>query len=128
MAYQTIGEIVRDAERRTREVFTKPNKYRYQLNVSNSELNKLYEAHIKANKIHRPMGDKQRIEWEKAVWNELKKCYRSCYRLQLPNYPEAMSRPLREIIVGWQREQLEDIVNFRLNTQEIITKLYGGKL
>lgn len=128
MAYQTTDEIVRDAERRTREVFTKPNKYGYQLNVSNSELNKLYEAHIKANRIHRPMGDKQRIEWEKAVWNELKKCYRSCYRLQLPNYPEAMSRPLREIIVGWQREQLEDIVNFRLNTQEIITKLYGGKL
>ena len=39
-----------------------------------------------------------------------------------------MTRPLREIIVGWQREQLEDIVNFRLNTQEMITKLYGGKL
>lgn len=128
MAYQTTDEIVRDAERRTREVFTKPNKYGYQLNVSNSELNKLYEAHIKANKIHRPMGDKQRIECEKAVWNELKKCYRSCYRLQLPNYPETTSRPLREIIVGWQREQLEDIVNFRLNTQEMITKLYGDKL
>lgn len=127
MAYQTTDEIVRDAERRIREVFTRQSKYGYQLNANNSELNKLYEAHKRANKIDR-MSDQQRVSWEKAVWNELKKCYRSCYRLQLPNYPEAMSRPLREIIVGWQREQLEDIVNFRLNTQEIITKLYGGKL
>lgn len=127
MAYQTTDEIVRDAERRIREVFTRQSKYGYQLNANNSELNKLYEAHKRANKIDR-MSDQQRVSWEKAVWNELKKCYRSCYRLQLPNYPETMSRPLREIIVGWQREQLEDIVNFRLNTQEIITKLYGGKL
>lgn len=127
MAYQTTDEIVRDAERRIREVFTRQSKYSYQLNANNSELNKLYEAHKRANKIDR-MSDQQRVSWEKAVWNELKKRYRSCYRLQLPNYPEAMSRPLREIIVGWQREQLEDIVNFRLNTQEIITKLYGGKL
>ena len=127
MAYQTTDEIVRDAERRIREVFTRQSKYGYQLNANNSELNKLYEAHKRANKIDR-MSDQQRVSWEKAVWNELKKCYRSCYRLQLPNYPEAMTRPLREIIVGWQREQLEDIVNFRLNTQEIITKLYGGKL
>lgn len=127
MAYQTTDEIVRDAERRIREVFTRQSKYGYQLNANNSELNKLYEAHKRANKIDR-MSDQQRVSWEKAVWNELKKCYRSCYRLQLPDYPEAMSRPLREIIVGWQREQLEDIVNFRLNTQEIITKLYGGKL
>lgn len=127
MAYQTTDEIVRDAERRIREVFTRQSKYGYQLNANNSELNKLYEAHKRANKIDR-MSDQQRVSWEKAVWNELKKCYRSCYRLQLPNYPEAMSRPLREIIVGWQREQLEDIVNFRLNTQEMITKLYGGKL
>ena len=127
MAYQTTDEIVRDAERRIREVFTRQSKYGYQLNANNSELNKLYEAHKRANKIDR-MSDQQRVSWEKAVWNELKKCYRSCYRLQLPNYPEAMSRPLREIIVGWQREQLEDIVNFRLNTQETITKLYGGKL
>ena len=127
MAYQTTDEIVRDAERRIREVFTRQSKYGYQLNANNSELNKLYEAHKRANKIDR-MSDQQRGSWEKAVWNELKKCYRSCYRLQLPNYPEAMSRPLREIIVGWQREQLEDIVNFRLNTKEMITKLYGGKL
>lgn len=127
MAYQTTDEIVRDAERRIREVFTRQSKYGYQLNANNSELNKLYEAHKRANKIDR-MSDQQRVSWEKAVWNELKKCYRSCYRLQLPDYPKAMSRPLREIIVGWQREQLEDIVNFRLNTQEIITKLYGGKL
>lgn len=127
MAYQTTDEIVRDAERRIREVFTRQSKYGYQLNANNSELNKLYEAHKRVNKIDR-MSDQQRVSWEKAVWNELKKCYRSCYRLQLPNYPETMSRPLREIIVGWQREQLEDIVNFRLNTQEIITKLYGGKL
>ena len=127
MAYQTTDEIVRDAERRIREVFTRQSKYGYQLNANNSELNKLYEAHKRANKIDR-MSDQQRVSWEKAVWNELKKCYRSCYRLQLPNYPEAMSRPLREIIVGWQREQLEDIVNFRLNMQEMITKLYGGKL
>lgn len=127
MAYQTTDEIVRDAERRIREVFTRQSKYGYQLNANNSELNKLYEAHKRANKIDR-MSDQQRVSWEKAVWNELKKCYRSCYRLQLPNYPEAMSRPLREIIVGWQREQLEDIVNFRLNTKEMITKLYGGKL
>lgn len=127
MAYQTTDEIIRDAERRIREVFTRQSKYGYQLNANNSELNKLYEAHKRANKIDR-MSDQQRVSWEKAVWNELKKCYRSCYRLQLPNYPEAMSRPLREIIVGWQREQLEDIVNFRLNTKEMITKLYGGKL
>lgn len=127
MAYQTTDEIVRDAERRIREVFTRQSKYGYQLNANNSELNKLYEAHKRANKIDR-MSDQQRVSWEKAVWNELKKCYRSCYRLQLPDYPKAMSRPLREIIVGWQREQLEDIVNFRLNTQEMITKLYGGKL
>ncbi len=127
MAYQTTDEIVRDAERRIREVFTRQSKYGYQLNANNSELNKLYEAHKRANKIDR-MSDQQRVSWEKAVWNELKKCYRSCYRLQLPDYPETMSRPLREIIVGWQREQLEDIVNFRLNTQEMITKLYGGKL
>ena len=127
MAYQTTDEIVRDAERRIREVFTRQSKYGYQLNANNSELNKLYEAHKRANKIDR-MSDQQRVSWEKAVWNELKKCYRSCYRLQLPNYPEAMTRPLREIIVGWQREQLEDIVNFRLNMQEMITKLYGGKL
>lgn len=127
MAYQTTDEIVRDAERRIREVFTRQSKYSYQLNANNSELNKLYEAHKRANKIDR-MSDQQRVSWEKGVWNELKKCYRSCYRLQLPNYPEAMTRPLREIIVGWQREQLEDIVNFRLNTQEMITKLYGGKL
>ena len=126
MAYQTTDEIVRDAERRIREVFTRQSKYGYQLNANNSELNKLYEAHKRANKIDR-MSDQQRVSWEKAVWNELKKCYRSCYRLQLPDYPETMSRPLREIIVGWQREQLEDIVNFRLNTQEMITKLYGGK-
>ena len=127
MAYQTTDEIVRDAERRIREVFTRQSKYGYQLNANNSELNKLYEAHKRVNKIDR-MSDQQRVSWEKAVWNELKKCYRSCYRLQLPNYPETMSRPLREIIVGWQREQLEDIVNFRLNTKEMITKLYGGKL
>lgn len=127
MAYQTTDEIVRDAERRIREVFTRQSKYGYQLNANNSELNKLYEAHKRVNKIDR-MSDQQRVSWEKAVWNELKKCYRSCYRLQLPDYPETMSRPLREIIVGWQREQLEDIVNFRLNTQETITKLYGGKL
>ena len=105
MAYQTIGEIISDAERRTREVFMKPNKYGYQLNVSNSELNKLYEAHIKANRIHRPMGDDQRIEWEKAVWNELKKRYRSCYRLRLPDYSEAANRPLREIIATPRRER-----------------------
>lgn len=127
MAYQTTDEIIRDAERRIREVFTRQSKYGYQLNANNSELNKLYEAHKRANKIDR-MSDQQRVSWEKAVWNELKKCYRSCYRLQLPDYPKATSRPLRETIVGWQREQLEDIVNFRLNTQEIITKLYGGKL
>lgn len=127
MAYQTVDEIVREAQKRTREVFAKPNKYGYQLNVNNAELNKLYEAHIKANRIHRPMGDGQRIGWEKMIWGVLKRRYRSCYRLRLPDYSEGMIRPLREIIVGWQREQLEDIVNFRLNVPDIIRELYGGK-
>jgi len=127
MAYQTTEEIVRDAERRSREVFTRQSKYSYQLNVNNSELNKLYEAYKRINKIDR-MSDQQRISWEKTVWNELKKHYRFYHRLQLPDYSEAAGRPLREIVVGWQREQLEDIVNFRLNIQKMIAEIYGGKL
>ena len=102
-------------------------KYRYQLNVGNTVLGALYEYYIYANKIYRPMGDAARIKWERELWKYLQKVYYSCYKTHLPDYPNPDGASLKDLVVGWQYEQLFDIINYRLNIAKAIEKLYKEK-
>ena len=99
----------------------------YQLNVGNTVLGALYEYYIYANKIYRPMGDAARIKWERELWKYLQKVYYSCYKTHLPDYPNPDSASLKNLVVGWQHEQLYDIINYRLNIAKAIEKLYKEK-
>lgn len=99
----------------------------YQLNVGNTALGALYEYYIYANKIYRPMGDTARITWERELWKYLQKVYYSCYKTHLPDYPSPDGASLKNLVVGWQHEQLYDIINYRLNIAKAIEKLYKEK-
>nr|DAU71489.1 MAG TPA: hypothetical protein [Caudoviricetes sp.] len=125
MAYQTAEDVTKDAEYRSRKVFAGANTYGYQLNVNNAELNRFFEAYISASRIHRPVSDRQRIEWEILIWGVLCKYYRRCYNHSLPAYPAKGAMALREMVVSWQLTQLEDIVNYRLDVPGIIKKYYA---
>jgi len=96
----------------------------YQLNVGNTVLGALYEYYIYANKIYRPMGDTARIKWERELWKYLQKVYYSCYKTHLPDYPNPDGASLKDLVVGWQYEQLFDIINYRINIAKAIDKLY----
>ena len=96
----------------------------YQLNVGNTVLGALYEYYIYANKIYRPMGDAARIKWERELWKYLQKVYYSCYKTHLPDYPNPDGASLKNLVVGWQYEQLFDIINYRINIAKAIDKLY----
>lgn len=96
----------------------------YQLNVGNTALGALYEYYIYANKIYRPMGDAARIKWERELWKYLQKVYYSCYKTHLPDYPNPDGASLKDLVVGWQYEQLFDIINYRINIAKAIDKLY----
>ena len=98
----------------------------YQLNVGNTVLGALYEYYIYANKIYRPMGDAARIKWEREL-KYLQKVYYSCYKTHLPNYPNPDGASLKDLVVGWQHEQLYDIINYRINIAKAIEKLYKEK-
>ena len=95
----------------------------YQLNVGNTVLGALYEYYIYANKIYRPMGDAARIKWERELWKYLQKVYYSCYKTHLPDYPNPDGASLKDLVVGWQYEQLFDIINYRINIAKAIDKL-----
>ncbi|MBQ8588653.1 MAG: hypothetical protein IJ454_04590 [Clostridia bacterium] len=118
MSYQNAGE---EAKRRALAVFAKPNKYGYQLNVSNAALQQLYDAYIRLNGIKRPMSDAQRMAWERSLWEYLSKIYRACHKVRLPDY----NHTLNEDVVGWQLTQLEDMINYRLVPDKAIHQLYG---
>ena len=95
----------------------------YQLNVGNTALGALYEYYIYANKIYRPMGDAARIKWERELWKYLQKVYYSCYKTHLPDYPNPDGTSLKDLVVGWQYEQLYDIINYRISIPKAIEKL-----
>ena len=102
----------------------KAAKYGYQLNVGNTVLGALYEYYIYANKIHRPMGDIARKKWERELWEYLSKVYYSCCKTHLPDYPKSDGALLKDLVVGWQYEQIYDIINYRINIAKAIDKLY----
>lgn len=122
--YQTTEDIIREAEQRKDEIFTKNNRYGYQLNVSNRLFGILYEEYITRNRIHRPMGDGQRMEWERQIWVYLSKLYRREERHSLPDYD---SGNLSEQVIGWQKMKLADLVNCRIVPEKAVKQLYGGK-
>lgn len=120
---RTIEDILREQRERELELFTKrgADPYRYQLNVGNTVFGALYEYYATVNGIHRPMSDKQRIDWERQLWEYLQKVYYSVTREKMPGYD---NYPLRETVRGGMYERIADIVNFRIDINKAIKKLY----
>lgn len=71
-----------------------------------------------------PWDDAARIKWERELWKYLQKVYYSCYKTHLPDYPNPDGASLKDLVVGWQYEQLFDIINYRINIAKAIDKLY----
>lgn len=118
-----IEEIVKENRRQSLDVFTGLHNYGYQLNVRNEQLGKLYEYYISKNKIYRPMGDRQRIEWEQELWEYFQKIYHAKYKTSLADYDK---QPLSEYVVGFEYQRLADMINYCLKVDKAVKQLYGG--
>lgn len=90
------------AERAAREraVFCNPNKYGYEIAVSNKVLGAVYERCKRHFGIQGGPSDDQRKSWEKNVKKILFKAYKQMYKYDLV-YP---------IKGTWQLQQLEECV------------------
>lgn len=112
-----------EAQRRTRSVFTLKHMYKnYELNVQNPVIGCCYEAYIKKHGIKRPMSDKQRKAWEQELWRYICRVYYSIYKTQLPRYQD----DLRDKVIGWELQKLDDLVNNQIVPEKAVQQLYAG--
>lgn len=99
MAYQTDEEIIAERKERHRRVYAPKNPYGYEISVSNPVLGAWYKRYIA--KLDHVDGTEPRVrlEWEQKVKALIRREYKKFYR-----------ESLREPVVGWTRERVEEMI------------------
>ena len=119
-----------------RELFTNPyGKYNYyQLNADNAVIGGMLSEYAKIIDMYSPVGDVQRVEFEKYAWSFLCRFYmRDRYSIKfdiplltvpeisgntfLPLLPD---KHISKKLFGWRREQLEIFINDILGTENAV--------
>lgn len=117
-----------EQEKKARALFTEPNgKYNYyQLNSCNPLIGRLMDAAFTPQ--YQPCGDGERVQFERVVWELIRKWYRAYNRkigekrpLLPPLYePQFEGLCVQQIppsehvannVIGWQYEYLENFIN-----------------
>lgn len=97
------------------EIFAHPNKYGYNLSVNHPVIGAFYGDFFRRFKLSREMGmgDRQRLEYEKLLWNYLRGlCRRYDAKLVFPAI--CGDGFLFSEIFGWQEEALNFFLTEKL--------------
>ncbi len=119
-----------------RELFTNPyGKYNYyQLNADNAVIGGMLSEYAKIIDMYSPVGDVQRVEFEKYAWNFLCRLYMrdgSSIKFDIPalTVPEISGntflplppdKHISKKLFGWRREQSEIFINDILGTEKAV--------
>ena len=116
-----MNDSAYEREKWLRSLFTAPlHNYGYQLNANNPVIKACREDRF--FKKYLPEGDKERIAFEKALWNFFRwlyKKYDSKFAKEIPPLPED-GRHISEILFGWRYEQFEIFINDKLDIQKTV--------